>query len=424
VIIDTVYEDRSHFLISTPGANYFYDKEGGGFSRMIDRDSHDWIKFKMDPWDKYPASAASSYRGMPNFVFRSPDSGAGHPGHDQCSSHLLGDHSIRTNSNSNTWQWAWTFYDDYTLVHIEKIDPDHNYWFLYEGPVNGAFDPDNQYWGTSEEGPFQTMPDYYTRSYTEGIVFDPDGHGYFSMEDSVYMFSPDRLEAWTFTPGANGHKILPDKSHLVCSMNQGAILLFDQNGKYLETWCSSSDGIPLRSPNDLCLDSSGGVYFTDPRGYNGNHELGTLHYVDTNRISRILSKGMAVPNGVVLDLKLGRLYVAETGKNRIMVANVIGPGIIQPFEIFVQLPEYQVPRLFPDGIALDQNGDLLVAHYGTGRIQVFNPKGQWISSYPSGHQIVSNLAFSPDNEHIYTTGCLKSRPGQGGIYQLSLPADH
>jgi hypothetical protein len=160
-ISEVTYEGRPHFLIRTKSAEYYLDKAGGGLSRMIDRDGNDWIAFKMQPWNEYPQSAASSYRGLPNLVFGSEDNGAGHPGHDQCYSFKVDAQTILTISKSGNWQWRWMFYKHHAVLRIEKTDPDHRYWFLYEGPVAGRFSPVNQYWGNNLGGPRSDINDYY-----------------------------------------------------------------------------------------------------------------------------------------------------------------------------------------------------------------------------------------------------------------------
>lgn len=147
VVSDTVYEGRSHFLITTATATYYFDKAGGGISRMIDKDGNDWIAFKMEPWDKVPGSAASAFRGIPNAVFRGEDGGCGHPGFDKCLSTLNGKNTIHTRSKSGKWEWKWTFYNDCAVWEVLKADSTRKYWFLYEGPVGGTFEPSRSFWG-------------------------------------------------------------------------------------------------------------------------------------------------------------------------------------------------------------------------------------------------------------------------------------
>ena len=48
-IEDASYEDRPHFKIETTNATYYYDKAGGGLSRVIDRDGVDWVHYNGDP---------------------------------------------------------------------------------------------------------------------------------------------------------------------------------------------------------------------------------------------------------------------------------------------------------------------------------------------------------------------------------------
>jgi len=51
--------------IETPSATYVYDKAGGGFISLFDKDQQDWISFKTEDFP-FPGNAASRYRGIPN----------------------------------------------------------------------------------------------------------------------------------------------------------------------------------------------------------------------------------------------------------------------------------------------------------------------------------------------------------------------
>lgn len=160
-ITEDIFAGVPHFIIKTKKTTYYLDKEGGGLSRMIDIYGNDWISFKREPWDEYPASAASSFRGIPNIVFNSEDGGAGHPGHNKCYSFVVSENQILTISKSGKWQWRWTFFDDYATITMEKVDREHKYWFLYEGPIAGEFNPEQQYWGSNLGGPRTDINDFY-----------------------------------------------------------------------------------------------------------------------------------------------------------------------------------------------------------------------------------------------------------------------
>jgi len=158
---DVSYEDRPHFLVKTQTANYYYDKKGGAFSRIIDRAGNDWIGFRIEPWNIYPASAASSFRGLPNLVYGSADAGAGHPGFDKCTSLVIARNQIRTTSLSGSWAWNWTFAPDHAVLTMEKVHPQDHYWFLYEGCPGGTYKPQNYFFGTDKTNTSAELPDYY-----------------------------------------------------------------------------------------------------------------------------------------------------------------------------------------------------------------------------------------------------------------------
>jgi len=159
-ISDGIYsQGQECFKIETPTATYLYQKTAGGFSNIYDQSGIDWVQFHKTEEAKYPASAASDYRGLPNLVFRSDDGGCGHPGFQKMTSEKVAPTQIRSTSNSGRWQWTWTFYPNFAELEVEKTDPEHAYWFLYEGPIAGRFSPGTHYWGTNVSGPLDTKPD-------------------------------------------------------------------------------------------------------------------------------------------------------------------------------------------------------------------------------------------------------------------------
>ena len=143
------YENRHHYKIEAKNYTAFFDFQGGGLSRFIDPKGNDWIAFKKEPWDMVPASAASGFRGLPNLVYMQEDGGCGHPGFDNCNSEIIGGNKIKTTSKSGKWQWEWTFNESDAELTILKTDSSRGYWFLYEGPVGGKYDPNNCLWANN-----------------------------------------------------------------------------------------------------------------------------------------------------------------------------------------------------------------------------------------------------------------------------------
>lgn len=160
-ITESTYEGTPHYVVRTNTATWWYDRPGGGISRMIDRQGRDWIAFKREPWNKTPGSAASSYRGIPNAVYQGEDGGCGHPGFDKCVSCFEPPNIIRTKSISGKWEWTWTFFEDHAVWEVVKTDTSRRYWFLYEGPAGGSFVPEKSCWqNSSSTSVLRDMPDH------------------------------------------------------------------------------------------------------------------------------------------------------------------------------------------------------------------------------------------------------------------------
>jgi gluconolactonase len=264
-------------------------------------------------------------------------------------------------------------------------------------------------------------------AYCEGIVFDHSGNAYISDTQNgiIYRITKDgRATTWAKTGAPNGHKVLADGTHLVCDGNDHSVLRLDQNGRVLGKVSSDYNGQPLRAPNDLTLDPKGGFYFTDPGGSDEKNPIGTVHYVDANGRTHLVVQGLAFPNGIVLRPDGKSLLVGESKHNRILVYDVLAPGKVGPMRVFANLPtkgEGQIDNQ-PDGMCLDEDGNLYVAHYGMRQVQVLSPKGKLLRRYGAGNLTTSNVAFGgPNMDQLYITGAVGyEKTSKGGLFRLEL----
>ncbi len=265
--------------------------------------------------------------------------------------------------------------------------------------------------------------------YSEGVVVDRDGAVYISdvYNGTIYRIGADGVaKEWARTGAPNGHKILPDGTHLVCDGSRRAVLRLDSAGKIMMGEASSEcDGKPLRSPNDLTLDNkNGGFYFTDPGGSSLKNPIGTVHYVDAQGKTHLAADGLAFPNGIVLRPDGKTLLVGESHHNRILSYEVVAPGKLGKKKVFADLPtkgEGQIGNE-PDGMCLDEAGNLFVAHYGMRQVQVLSPEGKILRRYGAGNLTTSNVAFGgPRMNQLYVTGALgEEKTTRGGLFRLDL----
>lgn len=261
--------------------------------------------------------------------------------------------------------------------------------------------------------------------YCEGIVFDRAGLGYVSdtQHGKIYTVTTDgKTAVWASTPAPNGHKVLADGTHLVC--DKGAVLLLAADGRKIRDAAAECDGKPLRAPNDLSIDPKGGFYFTDPGGSDVKNPIGTVHYVDPQGKVHLVAGGLAFPNGIVLRPDGRTLVVGESGHNRVLSYPVLSPGKVGAQKVFATLPAKQGDQIdnAPDGMALDADGNLFVAHYGMHTVQVLSPDGKLLRSYPGGNLTTSNVAFGgPAMDQLYVTGALADeKTSRGAVWRLDL----
>ena len=264
-------------------------------------------------------------------------------------------------------------------------------------------------------------------SYCEGVVFDKEGRGYVSWGKTITQFTLDGKQlVWAETGAPNGHKILADGTHLVCDASQHAVLHLTADGKPLPPASKECDGKPLRGPNDLTLDvANGGFFFSDPGDSSKENPIGTVHYVDAKGKTHLIDSGYAFSNGIVLTSDGKKLYVAESQHDRVWVYDVVGPGKVNPKKLFADLPKKdeaagQIDNQ-PDGMCLDQAGNLYVAHYGMRQVQVFSPEGKLLARYAAGNLTTSNVAFGgPNRDLLFVTGAIGDTENRGGLYRLDL----
>jgi hypothetical protein len=157
-VTEADYEGRAQFRVQLPDSVWFYDRAGGGFARLLDREGKDWISFSKSPLKQMPLSAGAGFRGLPNLGFAPPEDGAGHPGFDRCRSVVTASNTVLTRTESGQLAWHWSFDEGLARFRMEQCPPTVKWWFLYEGTVGGTWSPATHYWGTDKGGPSREQP--------------------------------------------------------------------------------------------------------------------------------------------------------------------------------------------------------------------------------------------------------------------------
>ncbi len=183
------------------------------------------------------------------------------------------------------------------------------------------------------------------------------------------------------------------------------------------------DGKRYNSPNDVCVDSRGRIWFTDPYyGTDRQHlemDVEGVYRIDTDgKVTRVLTqKELDRPNGIAVTPDARTLYVIDShprpGGNRKVWAFDLdaggAPGKRRPVYDFS-------PGRGGDGMRLDTQGNLWVAagisvKRGPGEtlenppgVYVISPQGTLLGRIPVPENLITNLAFGgPDRKTLYVT---------------------
>ena len=129
-------EGQFSYRVQTEIGTYFYHKQGGGFSSILDVNGNDWIGYHPT----YPGSTAGGpSRGLPNPVY---PRGYFHPGSTSSASTILNSGPLKFTINTATvaddWACRWEIYPRY--ARLTMLSGDSTYWLLYEGTPGGSLE--------------------------------------------------------------------------------------------------------------------------------------------------------------------------------------------------------------------------------------------------------------------------------------------
>lgn len=164
-----------------------------------------------------------------------------------------------------------------------------------------------------------------------------------------------------------------------------------------QTLAGEFEGKKLNSPNDLWIDTEGGIYFTDPRyGPRDDLELDkeAVYYLTADgKLTRIINS-LVRPNGIALSPDGRVLYVVDNGASTLHRYAVTGPGRVGRGERIAFVPG-------PDGMSVDEKGRPYVTMMeGTA---VLEPDGTWIGVIGSAEQPANCTFGGPGYRTLFIT---------------------
>jgi gluconolactonase len=235
--------------------------------------------------------------------------------------------------------------------------------------------------------------------FTEGCSVAVDGRVFFTDQPN------DRIYSWDENTGislfksgcerSNGTYFDRDGNLVACADLKNRLVKFSPSGLMTEVFSGSYKNACLNGPNDLWIDSKGGIYFTDPyyhRDYwDKDHRMmqevqGVYYLKPSGEIMRVIDD-LVQPNGIV-GTREGFLYVADIGAGKTWKYTINADGSLGNKTHFADAGS--------DGMTVDEDGNVYLTF---GQLKIYNSQGKLIREI-SIPESPSNVCFGGRGKNI------------------------
>jgi len=203
-----------------------------------------------------------------------------------------------------------------------------------------------------------------------------------------------------------------DHSLYVCNAKMGLVRV-DADGRHA-LFAAAAEGHRIVCPNYPLFDRRGRLYVSDSGKWKQHN--GFLLRFDADGSGRVIGGPFGYANGLALSADERWLFMVESDTDRVYRFGLTSDGQIGPGEVYADA----VGRL-PDGLTLDEAGNLYVACYASDEIWRISPSGEKTLLAWDYHAILlsrpTNLAWSGENLDVLYVANL----GRDTITRAHLP---
>jgi gluconolactonase len=290
-------------------------------------------------------------------------------------------------------------------------------------------------------------------AFTEGPAYHADGSVFYSdiLNNRIMRWTPDGNNVVWREPSnrTNGQTFDPQGRLLHC---EGAEFGSEEGGRRItrtnlesgeyEVLTDQYEGQRYNSPNDICVDAVGNIYFTDPC-YDDRSimemDCDAVYRIDiSGDVQRILTQpDIQRPNGIAIDQAGTTLYLVDScpvvdGNRKIWKFSLNDVGLATDQQ---ELWDFGGGR-GADGMRLSKSGNLYIAagisaprgiHENKDvppGVYVLSPQGEMLTRLPIGEDVITNLAFGgPNGQTIFiTAGKTLYRAQVSDVGEVAYPA--
>jgi gluconolactonase len=196
----------------------------------------------------------------------------------------------------------------------------------------------------------------------------------------------------------NGIAIHKDGRIFVADHKRGIVVV---DGKNVTPVASRYHAQGFKGVNDLYFDHAGNLYFTDQGVTDLADPSGAVYRLSASGSLQQLVNCVPSPNGVVLSKNQTTLFVAATRANAVWRLPFAPDGAVVRMGVQIQLSGGRGP----DGMAMDEDDGLAVAHPDMGAVWLFNHRGEPMYRVQSCRSdVVTNVAYQGNTLYITDSG--------------------
>ncbi|MFT4555822.1 MAG: gluconolactonase [Planctomycetaceae bacterium] len=261
--------------------------------------------------------------------------------------------------------------------------------------------------------------------FTEGPAADAHGNLYFTNVPADKILKWDGKSLTVFrekSNAANGLYFEPDGSLLACEGGAKRVTRTNMKTGEIKVLADGYNGFPLASPNDLCCDAAGRIYFTSRPGVEdpSTGNVNAVYRIDPDgKLTQLLKwPDIHMPNGIVISPDNGTLYLIEAhpdaDRNRnILAFDLADDGSLSNRRTLINF----YPGRSGDGMCIDSKGNLYVAAglHATRKtsetldtkpgIHVVSPQGKLIAFMQTPEDTITNCTFGGSDLKTLFVAC-------------------
>ncbi len=221
------------------------------------------------------------------------------------------------------------------------------------------------------------------------------------------------VEANASGEGSNGLMLDAQGRLVLCQHSDRRISRLAADGHGFETIVDRCDGKRFNSPNDLCFDRAGNLFFTDPPyglGREATAELGFngVFRRATDGTVTVLARDLDRPNGIALSPDQKTLYVANSGdrpgmRTYLMAYALNADGTVAAGRVLFDAEPLRAQRSggLMDGLKVDARGNLWAT--GPGGVLILSPEGKHLGTILTGMATANCCFGGADGTTLYIT---------------------